>query len=93
MDRTVTPCSFSHAGRRGPLLTREALAATRVAPAWNASQISSTEASKAMENPWKTRSGAATPKSLPSARTRLQTERWATATPLGRPVDPLVKMA
>ena len=89
-ERTVTPASVSMRERAAPLRTISPVPTTSVAPAKNASQISSTEASKAREKPWYTRSAGWTWKSLPSARTRWQALRCSICTPLGLPVVPEV---
>src|ERR1051326_1044073 len=51
-ERTVTPADCSMSAKAGPAWNISGVAGTRTAPEQNASQISSTEASKASENPW-----------------------------------------
>ena len=71
-------------------------AGTRQAPCAQASHISSQEASKATDSPASTRSpgpsGASCRNSRASASTNAAAERCETATPLGVPVEPEVKM-
>ena len=50
-ESTVTPASDNIRERSGPACAISGVAATSLAPAWNASQTSSTDASKESENP------------------------------------------
>ena len=79
-----------------PLRTSDRGAGTRQAPYRQASHISSQEASNATDRPAITRSpgpsGRSCRNSRDSASTNAAAERWVTATPLGVPVDPDVKM-
>ncbi len=96
VEITVTRCSTSHGPRSTPLRTRARGAGTRQPPCRQASHISSHEASNATDRPASTRScgpsGASCRNSRASASTNAAAERWVTATPLGTPVDPEVKM-
>ena len=51
-DRTVTPAAANDDGSSGPAWAMAGVAGTSVAPLAHAIQISSSEASKATENPW-----------------------------------------
>ena len=86
----------SHGPTSTPLRTSERGAGTRQAPCAQASHISSQDASKATESPAITRSpgpsGSPCRNSRASASTNAAAERWETATPLGVPVEPEVKM-
>ncbi len=96
VETTVTRFATSHGPRSVPLRTSERGAGTRQAPWRQASHISSHEASKATDSPAMTRSpgpsGAALRNSSASASTKAAAARWCTATPLGLPVEPDVKM-
>ncbi len=96
VDTTVTWLATSHGPRSVPLRTRLRGAGTRHAPWRQASHISSQEASKATERPAITRSSGPIGRSWrnirDSASTKAAALRWVTATPLGFPVDPDVKM-
>ena len=86
----------SHGPRSIPLRTSERGAGTRQAPCRHASHISSQDASKATDNPARTRSsgpiGLSRRNIRASASTNAAALRWVTATPFGLPVDPDVKM-
>lgn len=86
----------SHGPRSMPLRTSERGAGTRQAPCRHASHISSQDASKATDNPANTRSpgpiGLSRRNICASASTNAAALRWVTATPLGVPVEPEVKM-
>ena len=71
----MTPAAFSVSARAGPDWTISFVPTTSAAPEAKASQTSSTEASNATENPWKTRSVGPTRKISASARTRWQALR------------------
>ncbi len=90
------PWLISHGPRSMPVRTRARGAGTRQAPCRHASHISSQEASKATESPARTRScvptGSSCWKIRASASTKAAAERCCTATPLGVPVEPEVKM-
>ncbi len=79
-----------------PLRTSARGAGTRQAPCRQASHISSQEASNATDRPASTRSsgpiGSSARNSRASASTNAAAERCVTATPLGLPVEPEVKM-
>ena len=79
-----------------PLRTSERGAGTRQAPCRHASHISSQEASNATDSPASTRSpgpsGLSRRNIRASASTNAAALRWLTATPLGVPVEPEVKM-
>ncbi len=96
VDTIVTPCVVSHGPRSMPLRTRLRGAGTRHAPWRHASHISSQLASNATERPASTRSpgpiGSCWRKRRASASTKAAADRCETATPLGVPVDPDVKM-
>ncbi len=96
VETTVISCSTSQGPRSAPLRTWERGTGTRQAPWRQASHISSQEASKATERPAMTRSpgpiGSSARNSAASASTKAAALRWVTATPLGLPVDPEVKM-
>ena len=86
----------SHGPTSTPLRTSDRGAGTRQAPYAQASHISSQLASKATDRPAITRSpgpmGSSTRNIRDSASTKAAALRWVTATPLGLPVEPLVKM-
>ncbi len=86
----------SHGPRSIPLRTSERGAGTRQAPCRQASHISSQDASKATDSPPSTRSpgpiGLSRKNICASASTNAAALRCMTATPLGVPVDPDVKM-
>ena len=86
----------SHGPTSTPLRTSVRGAGTRQAPYAQASHISSQLASKATDRPAITRSpgpiGSSTRNIRDSASTKAAALRWVTATPLGLPVEPLVKM-
>ena len=92
----VISCSTSHGPRSMPVRTSQRGAGTRQAPCRQASHISSQEASNATERPASTRSsgpiGSSVRNSRASASTNAAAARWVTATPLGAPVEPEVKM-
>ena len=99
VDTTVMSRRMSHGPKSMPERTRDRGAGTRQPPWPQASHISSQEASKATDKPASTRSsgpkgpcGWLTKKRLASASTKAAAERWLTATPLGLPVEPEVKM-
>jgi hypothetical protein len=96
VDTTVISCSTSQGPRSAPLLTCARGTGTRHAPYRQASHISSQDASKATDSPAITRSpgpiGSSVRNSAASASTNAAALRWLTATPLGFPVDPEVKM-
>ena len=96
VDTTVTPLATSHGPRSIPLRTSERGAGTRHAPYAHASHISSQLASKATERPAITRSpgpiGSSVRNIRDSASTKAAAFRWVTATPLGVPVEPDVKI-
>ena len=96
VEITVIRRSRSHGPRSSPDLTIERGAGTRHAPWAQASHISSHEASKATDRPASTRSpgprGESCRKIRDSASTNAAALRCVTATPLGRPVVPEVKM-
>ena len=96
VETTVIRCRTSQPPRSSPLRTTERGAGTRQAPWRQASHISSQEASKATESPASTRSpgrsGSVRRKSRASASTKAAAARWLTATPLGTPVEPEVKI-
>ena len=79
-----------------PLRTSDRGAGTRQAPCRQASHISSQDASNATDSPASTRSpgpiGLSCRNIRASASTNAAALRWVTATPLGVPVDPEVKM-
>ncbi len=96
VETTVMPRSTSQGPSSWPARTRERGAGTRQAPCRQASHISSQEASKATDSPARTRSpgpsGQSRRNSPASASTKAAALRWVTATPLGAPVEPEVKM-
>ena len=96
VEITVMWRSRSHGPRSSPDLTIERGAGTRQEPWAQASHISSQEASNATDSPANTRSpgprGASCRKMRDSASTNAAALRCDTATPLGRPVVPDVKM-
>ena len=96
MDTAVTSLEISHGPRSTPERTRERGAGTRQAPLRQASHISSQEASNATDRPASTRSsgprGSACRNISASASTKAAALRLLTATPLGLPVEPEVKM-
>jgi hypothetical protein len=96
VDTTVISCSTSQSPRSAPLLTCERGTGTRQAPYRHASHISSQDASNATDNPAMTRSpgpiGSSVRNRAASASTKAAALRWLTATPLGFPVEPEVKM-
>jgi hypothetical protein len=96
VETTVMPRRESHGPRSIPDFTSERGAGTRQAPWPQASHISSQLASKATERPASTRSsgpsGSSRQKMRPSASTKAAADRWLTATPLGLPVEPEVKI-
>jgi len=97
---TVETMVMRLAASQGPTSTPERTsergAGTRQAPYAQASHISSQLASKATDSPAMTRSpgpiGASWRNIRDSACTKAAALRWETATPLGLPVDPEVKM-
>ena len=96
VDTTVMSLATSQGPRSMPLRTNDLGAGTRQAPDRQASHISSQEASKATDRPAITRSPGPSGRSCrnhrASASTNAAAERWVTATPLGVPVEPEVKM-
>ncbi len=96
VDTIVMRCATSHGPRSTPVRTSARGAGTRHAPCRQASHISSHEASKATDSPASTRSpgpiGSSVRNSRASASTKAAAEPWLTATPLGLPVEPEVKM-
>ena len=96
VETTETRRCASHVTSSGPVLTTDRGAGTRQAPWRQASHISSQEASKATDRPARTRSpgpsGSSRRNILASASTNAAALRWVTATPLGVPVVPEVKM-
>ena len=96
VDTTVIELATSHGPTSTPLRTSERGAGTRQAPCAQASHISSQLASKATESPAITRSpgpiGSSTRNIRDSASTNAAALRCVTATPLGLPVEPLVKI-
>ena len=96
VETTVISCSTSQDPRSAPLRTWERGTGTRQAPYRQASHISSQDASKATERPAMTLSpgpiGSSVRNSSASASTKAAALRWLTATPLGFPVEPEVKM-
>ncbi len=86
----------SQGPRSMPERTSDRGAGTRQAPCRQASHISSQEASKATDSPASTRSsgpiGLSAKNICASASTNAAALRWVTATPLGVPVEPEVKM-
>ena len=96
VETTVIALATSHGPTSTPLRTSDLGAGTRQAPYAQASHISSQLASKATERPAITRSpgptGSSTRNIRDSASTKAAALRWVTATPLGLPVEPLVKM-
>ena len=96
VDTTVMSRDTSHGPRSIPLRTSERGAGTRQAPCRQASHISSHDASNATDSPASTRSlgpiGLSFKKICASASTNAAALRWVTATPLGVPVEPDVKM-
>ena len=98
VETTVMSLATSQGPTSTPLRTSDRGAGTRQAPLAQASQISSQLASKATDRPAITRSpgpiGSAgcCRNSCDSASTNAAALRWVTATPLGVPVDPEVKM-
>ena len=97
---TVETIEIRFASSQGPTSTPERTsergAGTRQAPYAQASHISSQLASKATDSPAITRSpgpiGADCRNIRDSASTKAAALRWETATPLGLPVEPEVKM-
>ena len=93
---TVIRCATSHGPRSMPVRTSARGAGTRHAPCAHASHISSHDASNATDSPASTRSpgpsGASCRNSRASASTKAAADRCVTATPLGVPVEPEVKM-
>lgn len=89
---TVTPWATMRSRNRSGSREVRWGTTTRRPPVSRQPQISHTEKSKALE--WKNvhTSAAPSPKSARVARTRLSTLSWGTATPLGRPVEPDVKI-
>ena len=96
VDTTVTSFATSHGPTSMPLFTSARGAGTRQPPYRHASHISSQLASNATDSPAITRSPtpscAACRNSRDSASTNAAALRWVTATPLGVPVEPDVKM-
>ena len=96
VETTVTPLATSHGPRSMPLRTSDRGAGTRQAPWAQASHISSHEASKLTESPAITRSPGPSGRSCrnrrDSASTNAAADRCETATPLGVPVEPEVKI-
>ena len=88
VDTTVMSWATSHGPRSIPLRTSARGAGTRQAPDRQASHISSQEASKATDSPASTRSSGPSGSSTRKAAA----DRCVTATPLGVPVEPEVKM-
>ncbi len=90
------PWLISHGPRSIPVRTSARGAGTRHAPWRQASHISSQEASKATDSPARTRScgpmGSSCRKIRASASTNAAEDRCWTATPLGVPVEPEVKI-
>ena len=84
VERTVMPRLRRPPPRSGPDRISDGWPTTMVPPPWSASQISSTDASKATLKPCSTRSVGRTPKSNPSASTYvlmsmhmyMSTARW-----------------
>jgi len=69
-ESTVTPAAVSSGAKPAPARIISCEPGTSAAPDEKASQISSTDASNAMENPWKTRSSGRTWNMSPSARAK-----------------------
>jgi len=96
VETTVMRLACNQGPTSTPERTRERGAGTRHAPYAQASHISSQLASKATESPAITRSpgpiGAPCRNIRDSASTKAAALRWVTATPLGLPVEPEVKM-
>src|SRR3954447_11459341 len=96
VETTVMSLATSHGPTSTPERTSERGAGTRQAPYAQASHISSQLASKATDRPAITRSpgpiGASWRYQRDSASTNAAALRWVTATPLGVPVEPDVKM-
>ncbi len=96
VETTVTSFATSHGPTSTPLRTSDRGAGTRQPPCAQASHISSQDASNATDSPAITRSvspsGAPWRNIRDSASTNAAAERCETATPLGVPVEPEVKM-
>ncbi|CAB4884238.1 unannotated protein [freshwater metagenome] len=96
VETTLMSRETSHGPRSKPDRTRERGAGTRQAPCRHASHISSQEASNATDRPASTRSpgpsGSFCRNIRASASTNAAALRWLTATPLGVPVEPEVKI-